>query len=387
MVGGHTKHTRFIMAEKKKILITGASGFIGSFICEESLHRNMSVWAGMRKGSSRKWLQNEWLQFCTLDMTRRDTLHDQLAKFKAKYGRWDIIVHAAGATKCLHREDFDLHNYQCTCNLVDTLIELDMQPDTFVYVSSLSILGPLREDMVAPHKLDMPAGAEAKPQFVRRFTVGESVYEPMRETDTPAPNTAYGESKLKSENYLHSLSQRLTSEGKKPFPYVIFRPTGVYGPREKDYFLMAKSIKNHVDFAVGYKPQEITFVYVLDLVNAIFAAIDKKVSGRTYFVTDGYVYTSRSFSDLLQRELRVSHVLHIKAPLWVLRCVSAVSERFSRLFGKTSTLNGDKYKIMKQRNWQCDISPLRDELGFTPQWDLERGVRASVEWYKKEKWL
>jgi UDP-glucose 4-epimerase len=150
---------------------------------------------------------------------------------------------------------------------------------------------------------------------------------------------------------------------------------------------MAKSIKNHVDFAVGYKPQEITFVYVLDLVNAIFAAIDKKVSGRTYFVTDGYVYTSRSFSDLLQRELRVSHVLHIKAPLWVLRCVSAVSERFSRLFGKTSTLNGDKYKIMKQRNWQCDISPLRDELGFTPQWDLERGVRASVEWYKKEKWL
>ncbi len=383
-----------------KILITGASGFIGSFLCEEALKRGMEVWAGMRKGSSRRWLQNEWLKFCTLDMTDATTLRGQMEQFKQKHGRWDVIIHAAGATKCLHKEDFDLHNYQCTRNLVDSLISLDMQPDSFVYVSSLSILGPIREQQVSPYPLNAPQPSVCHPErsaaeskelidmdFVKKYTVRTSVYEPMTEVDTPQPNTAYGMSKLKSEKYLQEVSERLTTEGKQAFPYVKMRPTGVYGPREKDYYHMTKSIKSHTDFAVGFKQQEITFVYVLDLVGAIFAAVDKRVSGRTYFVSDGYVYNSRAFSDLLQRELGVKGVLHITAPLWFLRCISTISETFARFFGKTSTLNGDKYKIMKQRNWQCDITPLRDELGFTPQWNLERGVKASVEWYKKEKWL
>lgn len=371
------------MTERKKILVTGASGFIGSFLCDEALQRGMDVWAGMRKRSSRRWLQDERLQFCTLDMTDRTVLKRQLEEFKSEHGRWDVVVHAAGATKCLHKEDFDLHNYQCTKNLVDMLIELGMQPESFVYVSSLSILGPLREEKVAPHKLVALEGTGASGEFVASHTVAESVYEQMTEFDEPQPNTAYGKSKLKSERYLHRLAVELEAEGKPAFPYVIFRPTGVYGPREMDYALMAKSIRQHIDFAVGYDPQEITFVYVQDLVDAIFAAVDKGVSGRTYFVSDGFVYTSRAFSDLIQRELGVKRVLHITAPLWVLRCVSAVAEGVSRLFGKTSTLNGDKYKIMKQRNWQCDISPLQRELGFTPQWNLERGVKACAEWYKK----
>ena len=54
------------------------------------------------------------------------------------------------------------------------------------------------------------------------------------------------------------------------FPYIILRPSGVYGPRERDYFLMAKSISQHIDFAVGFKRQDITFVYVEDVVQAVF---------------------------------------------------------------------------------------------------------------------
>lgn len=73
-------------------------------------------------------------------------------------------------------------------------------------------------------------------------------------------------SKLHTEEYLKSLSG---------FSYVIFRPTGVYGPREHDYFLMAKSVKQHVDFAAGFKRQDITFVFVKDLVQAIYLAIEK----------------------------------------------------------------------------------------------------------------
>ena len=42
---------------------------------------------------------------------------------------------------------------------------------------------------------------------------------------------------------------------------------------------------------------------------------------------------------------------------------------------------------MKQRNWQCDITPAREELGYTPQYDLERGVKETIAWYKREEWL
>ena len=45
--------------------------------------------------------------------------------------------------------------------------------------------------------------------------------------------------------------------------------------REKDYFMMAKSIKQHIDFAVGYQRQDITFVYVTDVVQAVFLALEK----------------------------------------------------------------------------------------------------------------
>ena len=338
-----------------KILITGASGFIGSFLCEEGLKRGMETWAGMREHSSRRWLTDKQLKFATLDMTDAVRLKEQLSAYQQEVGRWDVIIHAAGATKCLKREDFDLHNFQCTKNLVNTLKDLDMMPDQFLYVSSLSVLGPIREEQNA-----------------------DGTYTDIVASDIPQPNTAYGESKVKSEEFLKGVNG-----------VTIFRPTGVYGPREKDYFMMAKSIKQHIDLAVGYKKQVITFVYVRDLVEAIFAAIGKAdvANGKTYLVSDGHNYDSRAFSDLIQKELNTKNVLHIKAPLWLLWVICAVAEGFSKLTNKPSTLNGDKYRIMCQRNWQCDISPLKEDLGFTPEWPLERGVKECMDWYKENKWI
>ena len=370
------------MFEPTKILITGASGFIGSFLCEEAIRQQMSVWAGVRSTSSRKWLQNEWLQFQTLDMTNRDVLHSQLAHFKENHGKWDIIIHAAGATKCLNPEDFDTNNYDCTVNLVEELKELNMIPKMFVYMSSLSVLGPIKEE----RKVQRTTAAAAKAGEDTSAESTPGVYEPMRATDEPQPNTAYATSKGKSENYLKCLGWE--------FPYVIFRPTGVYGPRERDYFLQFKSIRKHIDFSVGFKPQELTFVYVQDLVGAIFAAVNKvladgieTVNHKIYHVSDGRIYSSRQFSDYIQKELGVGKVLHIKAPLFVLRMVCSVSQWFAGLRGKVSTLNNDKFKIMSQRNWNCDIEPMLTELGYQPQWDLEQGVKETAAWYKSHGWL
>jgi nucleoside-diphosphate-sugar epimerase len=335
---------------KQRILITGASGFIGSFIVEEALKQGFEVWAGTRKTSSKRYLQDKRIHFAELNLMDASLLKTQLEEHREAHQGWDYIIHCAGATKCKNKDDFEATNYTMTRSLIEILDDLDMRPKRFIYISTLSVYGPIHEK---DNKI-------------------------IREHDNPHPNTAYGISKLKTEMYLMQ---------NKDYPYVTFRPTGVYGPRESDYFLMAKSIKNHLDFAVGYQPQDLTFVYVKDLVKCIFLAINKGVRRRAYIVSDGYEYNSKTFSQLIQKELEIKHVLHLKSPLFILKIISLLAELFTRLLNKTSTLNSDKYKIMKQRNWRCDITPAQEELGYVPDYNLEKGVQETINWYKKEGWL
>ena len=330
-----------------KILITGASGFIGSFIVEEALRRDMEVWAAVRKTTSRRYLTDSRIHFIELDFASKDQLKQALANYK-----FDYVVHAAGVTKCLDKADFERMNTQGTKNIVDALVELQMPIKRFVFLSSLSVYGAIHETQP---------------------------YQDITENDCPKPNTAYGKSKLDAERYLDSIGN--------DFPYIILRPTGVYGPREKDYFLMAESIKRHVDFAVGFKRQDITFVYVLDVVQAVFLALDRGMSGRKYFLSDGEVYSSTDFSDLLKKEMGVKWMLRIVAPVWVLRVVAFLGEKISHITKRPTALNNDKYNILKQRNWRCDIEPAMDELGYHPHYKLKDGVRLAVEWYKTNGWL
>ena len=169
--------TNFI---KMKILITGASGFIGSFIVEEALKRGFETWAAVRKSSSKKYLQDERIRFIELDFSSQEKLEQQLMDC-----HFDYVVHAAGATKCLHQEDFFRINTEGTKHLVNALQTLQMPLKRFVYISSLSIMGAIRE---------------------------QQPYEEIHETDEAKPNTAYGKSKLEAEEFLSTLSS--------PFPYI-----------------------------------------------------------------------------------------------------------------------------------------------------------------------
>ena len=172
------------------------------------------------------------------------------------------------------------------------------------------------------------------------------------------------------------------------FPSVILRPTGVYGPREKDYYLMARSVQRHVDVGAGLRPQVLTFVYADDVVQAAGRALTAQVpSASAYDLSDGGEYSSSDFSRLLRRELRSGFLLRLRLPLWLLRAASACAEGWSRIAGRPSTLNLDKYQIMKQRSWRCDIGPARRDLGYSPRYPLPLGVKKTVEWYKKEGWL
>ena len=335
-----------------KILITGASGFIGSFIVEEALRRGMETWAAVRGSSKRDFLQDERIHLIELNLDSEQLLEQQL-----RGHQFDYVVHAAGVTKCLNTADFRRINTEGTKHLVQALVALKMPLKRFVYLSSLSVYGAIHE---------------------------QQPYVEIKEHDTPRPNTEYGKSKLEAEQWLDSLNADSPSS---IFPYVILRPTGVYGPRERDYFLMAKSIKQHSDFAVGYKQQDITFVYVQDVVQAVFLACEKGRTGRKYFLSDGQVYQSATFSNLIRKELGNPWWIRITAPIWVLRVVTFFGDKIGHLTGKISALNNDKYHILKQRNWRCDIQPAIDELGYQPKYTLEKGVPLTIKWYKENGWL
>ncbi|MFZ1237233.1 MAG: NAD(P)-dependent oxidoreductase [Prevotella sp.] len=329
------------------ILITGASGFIGSYVVEEALRRDMEVWAAVRPTSSRRYLQDERIHIIELDLTSEDRLMEQLADHS-----FDYIVYAAGVTKCLHESDFFRVNVDGLRHFVEALLKLHIPIKRFIYLSSLSVFGAVREEV--PHA-------------------------DITEDDVPKPNTAYGKSKLEAERFLDSIGN--------DFPYVIFRPTGVYGPREKDYFMMVKSIQRHLDFSVGFKRQDITFVYVEDVVQAIFQALDHGMSGRKYFLTDGDVYQSATFANFIRKALGNPWCIRIKAPIAILRIVTAIGEVIGHITGKVTALNNDKYNILRQRNWRCDVEPAVDELGYHPHFNLEEGVNKTVQWYQENQWL
>lgn len=329
----------------KKILITGASGFIGSFIVEEALRRGLETWAAVRPTSSLRYLQDDRVHLLTLDLQDPARLMDQLRPH-----RFDYIVHAAGATKCQDPADFFRVNCDGTRHLFQAVRALAMPVERIVFLSSLSVFGAIHETQP---------------------------YTPITEADQPRPNTCYGRSKLEAEQV--ALESGL--------PVVILRPTGVYGPREHDYFMMAKSIKGHTDFAVGFQQQDITFVYVKDVVAAVFLALTRGAVGRAYFLTDGAVYQSAAFSDLIHEALGRPWWIRVTAPIWVLRLVCGAGEWYGRRTGQLIALNKDKFNILRQRNWQCDIEPARRELGFQPQYDLRRGVEETIRWYQDHKWL
>ncbi len=329
------------------ILVTGASGFIGSFVVEEALRRGYDTWAAVRATSSRAFLTDSRIHFIELDLDSEDALVAALAGHQ-----FDYIVHAAGATKARHADEFYRTNTAGTQHLVRALLRVAMPVRRFILLSSLSVCGALHE---------------------------QPPYEALRADDAPQPHTHYGRSKWLAEQYLATVAEELN--------YIILRPTGVYGPREKDYFLMVQSLCRHTNLSVGRAPQRLTFVYVSDLVQAIFAALTGGVRGSVYLLSDGNDYDSALFAQLVCEELSLRHILSLRLPLALVRAVCRLCDVWGRATGAMTALNNDKYHILAQRNWRCDILPAQQELGYAPQVPLREGVSKTIEWYKQAGWI
>ncbi|MBR1934715.1 MAG: NAD(P)-dependent oxidoreductase [Muribaculaceae bacterium] len=338
-----------------RILITGAGGFIGGFLVQEALRRGHETWAAVRKSTSREFLRDERIHFVELDFEDEEALAAALRGAINEMGApWDYIVHNLGATKAKSYLDFENVNYGYMRLLAVTLKDLDAMPRVFLLMSSLSVMGPGDEEN----------------------------YTPIKSDDVPTPNTYYGTSKLKAESYL--TMQPTDGTG---LPWTIFRCTGVYGPHERDYYLMMKSIKRGFDFSVGYKKQLLTFIYVEDLAVAVMDALERGPLRKAYFISEPRSYTQQEFRQIVLKALGKKRVLPVVCPLWLVKAVCSVNEFISRFTGKPQTLNRDKYKILKQRNWQCDTSDAARDFNFAPAHDLATGVAKAIAWYRQAGWL
>ncbi|MCC9036139.1 NAD(P)-dependent oxidoreductase [Chryseobacterium sp. Ch-15] len=325
---------------KKKILITGANGFVGYHLLKAALREGFEVFAGIREGSDFAHLKNLDVQYSYLKYSDTNSLKKDFENKK-----YDYIIHAAGITKAANYETYERINADYTWNIAKAAETIN--PKKIIFISSLAALGPAKYDE----------------------------NEGLQENRNPKPVTNYGKSKLVAEQHIKKSSD---------LNWMIIRPTAVYGPREKDLLLIIKMINKGIEVYLGKNKQILSFIYVEDLADvAIKACLSEKVR-ECYNISDGHQYDTQKLSEIVSKELK-KKTFKITIPISIIRVLANVMEEFSR--GKPSILNKDKVRELIAENWHCSIEKAQQELGFEPQSNLEKGMKNTIEWYKNNKWI
>lgn len=324
---------------KKKILITGASGFVGYHLIQAALERDLEVYAAVRKGSKIDHLKSLPVIYTFLDLGNPIELEKNF-----KEQQYDYIIHAAGTTKARRKEEYEAVNADYTRNLAQATRNSGIQLQKFLFISSLAAIGPM--------------GGE------------------QDEKQLPNPVTAYGKSKLLAESYLAEFD----------IPSVIVRPTAVYGPRERDILVMFKLISQGLEFYVGRKDQQLSFIHVTDLANVTIALLESPHVNKTYNLTDGTAYDRYALGNIT-KEVLGKKTLKLHVPLGVMKMTAGFLEMIYGLNGKIPTINKEKLKELTAANWHYSIEALKKDVGFNPIYDLQHGLKETLQWYQKHKWI
>lgn len=318
-----------------RALVTGGTGFIGSHLAEALIKEGFEVYCLVRNISNKKWLEGLEVKFIEGDCCNRASL-EQIKDF-------NYIFHLAGLTKASSREEFFTANVKGTENIVDVAIKNNPEIKRFVFLSSLAAAGPSQDG------------------------------KPKCEDSPVSPVSIYGKSKLMAEEDLLKFKGRL--------PFTIIRPTAVYGPRDRDFYLFFKMVNAGIIpyFGKSYY----SLIYVDDLVRGIIlAARSKDAEGKIYFLSDGEICSSDDIASVIAEALE-KKPLRIKIP----RNIMPLIGRLASKVAKNSIINNDKLIELRYSHWICDISKARKELGFNPKVKIQEGMKWTANWYRLHRWL
>jgi nucleoside-diphosphate-sugar epimerase len=304
-----------------RVLVTGASGFVGKALVSEMLRLGFSVTAAIRGQSLA----------VACPVVRIERYDEALPPLDA----YDCIVHLAArvhittAANVLDSGQFRLVNVQGTLHLARAAAAAGVR--RFVYLSSVKVNG----ESTLPGK-------------------------PFTESDVPDPQDAYGLSKLEAEVGLRVIAAETGMQ------VVIIRPPLVYGPGVKANFAALIGLVGRAKvLPLGAIRNQRSMLALDNLVHFILTCVlHSRAANETFLVSDGHDLSTPDLVRGLAAVLGVKVYLP-KVPVWLL----AVGALALGRPGVVSRLAG---------SLQVDISRARELLGWAPPVPVQEGLRRAV---------
>jgi dihydroflavonol-4-reductase len=325
------------------VLVTGATGFIGSHLAERLLSEGARVRCLVRPTSSRggaaRYPPAEGAKPALGDLITGAGLDAALDGVK-------IVFHVAGVTKALHTSEYYQGNVHATENLLRAMSNSGAR---LIHVSSLAAMGPSLDGT------------------------------PLREDTAPHPLTHYGKSKLEGERAIRgsSVSSQAT----------VVRPPVVYGPRDVDVYQVFKAAASGAMVRIGGPESYFSFIYVSDLIDGlVLAAQHEQAAGKDYFLANPSPVSWTEFASTAAMTM-VKKPRTFTLPVWAACLAGCFADLLSRMTGRPGILSRDKILDARQRYWICDATRAVADLGFHAQTSLREGVAATLEWYRQAQWL
>ena len=325
-----------------RVLITGATGFIGSHLTEELHKKGYQIRCLIRKTSNLEWIQHLPIEYVEGDYFNFESLQQAVRDV-------DYIYHSAGVTKAKNKAGYFEGNHLPTRNLLQAVLTSNQNLIRFVHISSGAAVGP----------------------SVNNESVNES---------TPFhPITTYGISKKIAEEECLNLMDKI--------PITIVRPPAVYGPRDKDVFEFFNTMNKGLQPMIGFKDTYVSLIHVKDLVNGIILAGEHlNAVGQTYFISSERYYNWKELGEITAGIMN-KRVFRLRIPKTIIYTIATVAEFLSSFSSKPALLNIEKAKDMVQDAWIFSIERAKKELGFNESLSIEEGIKETVQWYRKHNWL
>lgn len=322
------------MALPSSVAITGATGFIGWNLCEAFRDAGSRVRALVRLGNTKPIPAGVEAFEAALDS----------ASLARGVERFDVFVHAAGLTRARTSSEFERVNVAGTRAAVDAANAAGVR---LVHISSQAAIG---EGTVA---------------------------RPAREDDPPRPLTAYGRSKLAAEEAVRAGAQ---------VPWVILRPTSVYGPRDRQFLPLFRLASRGVLLQAMNPATPLTFIHVGDLARGVLlAAKNDRAANQALFLGHPTPLTAGELLEVLAGSFnRASRTVRLPGAVVA---AAALGGELLWLAGRQPLVDLSRLAELRAEGFVCSVDRARDLLGFSASVPLAEGIAQTARWYRDRGWI